>query len=45
MGEDLGGNGVAGDLAARAFAKHTDGKAKGEQEVLHLVRESQGVTT
>jgi len=45
MGEDFGGNGVAGDLAARAFAERTDGKAKVEQGVLRLVRESQGVRT
>lgn len=38
-------DGGAGDLAARAFAERTDGKEKGEQEVLRLVSERKGVRT
>lgn len=45
MGEDVAEEGASGDLAARTFAERTDGKEKGEQEVLRLVRESQGVRT
>ena len=45
MGEDVTEDGAAGDLAARASAERTDGKEKGEQEVLRLIRESQGITT
>ena len=44
-GKDLAGNGAAGDLAARASAERTDGQAKGEQEVLCLIRESKRGTT
>lgn len=45
MGEDVTEDGAAGDLTTRAFAERTDGKEKGEQKVLRLVRESQGVRT
>ena len=32
VGEDVTEDGAAGDLAARAFAEHTDGKEKGDKK-------------